>query len=393
MLAILIGSSLYSWHAFAKVYAIDPPVLTLGEQSVTSVDFVWPEKGRAAVGITGADGAPNCRLSDDNSQHPTASIAKVITALVVLEKYPLEGELDGPIITMTAADVAELAETRAVGGSFVPIELGEQLSEQQMLQGMLIRSGNNIANSLARWAFGSLEQYTEAANLWLKQHGLTDTIVGSDASGLDPSTMSTADDLCKLILVASKNPVLIDIMGTQTLENFPVAGTLTNTNELLGVSDVFAGKTGFTGDAGYGMVSLAHLTIDGQQQTVALVILGQGSYEEVFNTTRDVLAGLTSNLTLRNITTKGQVVGHLTSEWGAQTELVADDDLAILTWADQTTSVPLLSRVSIVDSSRQQSYSQGEIIGTLEVNQRSISVIAKNTLAPPVWWWRLLHGI
>jgi len=382
--AIMIG--VYIGGALTRPLAVNVPQIDFAKQSTAATDFSWPTNGRAAVGFLDS-GASNCRVYGDAGEFPTASLAKVITTQVVLSKYPLTGNSDGPTLTMTDADVALLNATEAENGSFVPIVAGEQLTERQMLQAILLESANNLANSLAIWAFGSLDNYRAAAQDWLAKNGLTNITVGSDASGFDPSTKASAGDLCKLMLIASENSALVGVMGTQTVANFPVANTLTNTNQLLGQDGVFAGKTGFTGDAGHGVLILAHVTVGGAEQTVAIAMLGQDSYDAAFAGAQTLLDSVAKNLTIREIAKKGQTIGQVTSPWGAKTDLVAQNDMKIMTWLDQTADVTPINL-----SRGRASLASGEATSTLDFANQSVRVVAKNNLAKPSWWWRILHG-
>lgn len=110
-------------------------------------DLPWPAGGAAAavsgLGLIGSHG--------DSSPRPMASVAKVMTALVVLEDHPLSPTEEGSTVTVTQEDFANYQRESAAGQSVVPVEVGEALTERQLLEGMLIPSGNNFADLLARW--------------------------------------------------------------------------------------------------------------------------------------------------------------------------------------------------------------------------------------------------
>src|SRR4051794_17452152 len=112
---------------------------------------VWPAAGQAAfeTGQSQVHAGPN--------QHPApiASVAKVMTAYVVLRDHPLRLGQDGPTITLTDADVADTDRRRRQEESVVSISAGEHLTELQALQALLLPSANNIAAVLARWDAGS----------------------------------------------------------------------------------------------------------------------------------------------------------------------------------------------------------------------------------------------
>ena len=86
---------------------------------------------------------------------PIASLAKIMTAYVVLRCHPLPAGGPGPPITVTAADAAAYASDKRHGQSVVKVERGEKLTERQALEALLIPSGNNIASMLAGWDAGS----------------------------------------------------------------------------------------------------------------------------------------------------------------------------------------------------------------------------------------------
>ncbi|MCA9328007.1 serine hydrolase, partial [Candidatus Saccharibacteria bacterium] len=206
----------------------------------TSVAVAWPSPGYGSLFVDGY-GAVAAQQGDDIIA--TASIAKVITALCVLEKSPLQPGETGPLITMTQEDLDLYNAEIGRNGSRLYVEPGEQLSEYQLLQAMLIPSANNIANTLAVWAFGSLDAYQTYATNFAQRHELVRTHIGTDASGFDPSTTSTANDLAKLGQLAVANPVLAEI-ASQKSASFPRAGTIYNYNSALGVSGIDGVKTG-----------------------------------------------------------------------------------------------------------------------------------------------------
>lgn len=80
---------------------------------------------------------------------PIASLAKVMTAYLTLERYPLDGYPDGFRTFVTPSQAQAAAQDAGEGQSDVAVQAGEQLSERQLLEALLIPSGNNIAQMLA----------------------------------------------------------------------------------------------------------------------------------------------------------------------------------------------------------------------------------------------------
>jgi len=113
----------------------------------------------------------------------------------------------------------------------------------------LLPSANNLADTLAVWAFGSLDEYRTAATALVRSLGMTSTTVGTDASGFSPSTTSTARDLTLLAAAAARHPVVAEIVARDHAVLSGV-GTVYNTNSLLGRPGVVGLKTGTTAEAG-----------------------------------------------------------------------------------------------------------------------------------------------
>src|SRR5215204_6900020 len=102
---------------------------------------VWPVHGQAAVQI----GQSQVQAGPNQHAAAIASVAKVMTAYLLLHDHPLRPGQDGPTITLTDADVADTERRRRQQESVVPIAAGEQLTERQALQALLLPSANNIA--------------------------------------------------------------------------------------------------------------------------------------------------------------------------------------------------------------------------------------------------------
>lgn len=237
----------------------------------------WPDDISAAA--VGAEGYGVLASKNDDQKRPIASIAKTITALAILEKYPLKLGEDGPNIPITEQDEQIYRNYVAKNGTVVLIKAGVPLTLHQALQAMLMPSANNVADTTATWVFGSLKEYSRYANQMLQKHGITDTTVGVDASGLDPSTKSTASDLVKIGELVLKNPVLADIVSTK-FAYLPVAGSITNYNGLVMRHGFNGIKPGDSVDAGNTLLFSIPENIGGKQVNVIGAILGSKGYKQ-----------------------------------------------------------------------------------------------------------------
>jgi serine-type D-Ala-D-Ala carboxypeptidase (penicillin-binding protein 5/6) len=232
-------------------------------------DRVWPAYGQAAVVLTGQ------RIEAGPNQHaaPIASVAKVMTAYLVLREHPLRHGQDGHMITLTDADVDDTYRRAGRGESVVPVAAGEQLTERQALQALLLPSANNIAVVLARWDAGSEGRFVARMNAAARSLGMAHTLY-TDPSGYDDATVSTAADQLRIVQRAMRLPAFADIVATPAA-TLPVAGTVRNTDALLGHDGFVGVKTGSDDAAGGCFAFRAIRWIDGRRTAVTGVVLGQ----------------------------------------------------------------------------------------------------------------------
>ncbi len=236
----------------------------------------WPASGQAAVILTG-----DSRIHAGPKQHaaPIASVAKVMTAYLVLRDHPLGPGRDGPIITLTDADVADTYRRSDQEESVVPVILGEELTERQALEALLVPSANNIAAVLARWDAGSEDRFVARMNATARSLGMSHTRY-TDPSGYDDATVSTAADQVRVVLRAMRLPVFARIVAMPSAA-LPVAGTVRNTDTLLGHDGFVGVKTGSDDAAGGCFAFRAIRWIHGRRTTITGVVLGQPGDDQV----------------------------------------------------------------------------------------------------------------
>jgi D-alanyl-D-alanine carboxypeptidase (penicillin-binding protein 5/6) len=236
---------------------------------------VWPPHGQAAVQV----GQSQVQAGPNQHAAPIASVAKLMTAYLVLHDHPLQLDQDGPTITLTDADVADTDRRRRQQESVVSIAAGEQLTELQTLQALLLPSANNIAAVLARWDAGSVDRFVARMNATARSLGMTHTRY-TDPSGYDDATVSTAADQVRIVDRAMHLPVFASIVATPSA-TLPVAGTVHNTNRLLGHNGFVGVKTGSDKAAGGCFAFRAIRRIHGMRTTITGVVLGQPGYDLV----------------------------------------------------------------------------------------------------------------
>jgi serine-type D-Ala-D-Ala carboxypeptidase (penicillin-binding protein 5/6) len=238
----------------------------------------WPQQGQAALVL--GNGQPVA--SPGEQPVAIASLAKVMTAYLVLRRYPLSGAQDGFTFTVSAGEAEGVAQDRAGGQSVVALAAGEQLTERQLLGALLIPSGNNIARILGEVLAGSESAFVEEMNHEARALGMDHTTY-TDPSGWDPGTVSTAADQLRVFGQAMRFPVFRQIVSMPSV-TLPVAGTLTNFNPL--VADGYAGKTGSDSATGGCLAFFTQVTVAARGLTAVGVVLGQGQGKD----TRALLA-------------------------------------------------------------------------------------------------------
>lgn len=343
-----------------------------------------PGSGSGAIALEGSD-----ELLGESGQTgpvPIASVTKVITALVVLDAHPLVEGDDGPGITMTAADVQILEQTRAVDGSYELVNEGQVLSERQVLEIMLLKSANNYAETVTNWAFGSLPAYLDAARSFTTEHGLTDTTI-ADASGLDPASRSSTRDLMRIASLALADPVLATIVST-SLDQVPVIGEIDNSNKLLGVDGIDGIKTGTTDEAGSCLLFSAEFTVSGETKSVVGVILGAANSQAARDAVQALLASAKAGFTTLPLIDDDTDVGTYTTDWGETADVVAAGDASALVWSNDPVSVDASAEDVVVAGS---GTGVGAIQYTVDDATVQVPLELDGTLRDPGFWWRVGH--
>ncbi|HVV90921.1 MAG TPA: hypothetical protein VHB53_10545, partial [Solirubrobacterales bacterium] len=179
------------------------------ERTGGAVHLAWPREGEAAVAVEGLGGLGT---SGGDAPVPIASLAKVMTAYLVLKDHPLEPGQEGFRIRVTPADVEDLHRRLALGQSVVEVEVGEMLSERQALEALLLPSANNVAALLAVHEAGGVEAFVAEMNEAAAELGMGKTHY-TDPSGFEDTTVSTAADQLRIGRAAMADPTFAQIVA------------------------------------------------------------------------------------------------------------------------------------------------------------------------------------
>jgi D-alanyl-D-alanine carboxypeptidase (penicillin-binding protein 5/6) len=346
--------------------------------------LAWPTAGGSAVTVVGYPGI--AAANGTTASVPIASMTKTITALVILDKKPIAAGTQGASLTLTGADVSILNQVLSLGGSWAPVVAGTTLTEKQALEAMLVPSANNYAISLANWAYGSMTAYLTAANAWLAKHNLTGTHV-ADASGFNPQSVSTTTDLIEIGKMVLTQPTLASIVSTAQ-DTLPSAGTIKNTNALLGTDGVNGIKTGSTSQAGYCLMFSAKITVGTQPITVLGAVVGAPTMNALFASVSTLIASVKSGFREVDVTQPGQVFGTYTTKWGATSKLVAKSTTTMLVWSDTPITASVVTQPVQLGKAGD---TVGSVTFTLGTKTVSTPLTLKTTLKDPGFWWRVAH--
>jgi len=262
-----------------------------------------------------------------------------MTAYLVLRDHPLSPGQSGPSLTVEPAEADAYASEAALNQSLIRVEAGEQLTERQALQALMLASADNVAQILGRWDAGSDSAFLNEMNSAAATLGMTHTHF-TDPSGYDSGTRSTATDLLILANTAMANPAFTDIVD-ETSATIPLQGTVTNYNALLGVDGVDGIKTGSTAAAGGCLLFAARHSVDGHEVTLVGVVLGiPGSVTSMLPNTmdaaRDLLVSAEEQLTTATVAPSGTTLATLSGGTAASTNLASPTALTITGWPGLT---------------------------------------------------------
>ncbi len=380
VLAVAYVASMLLWPLSAVAPAVTAAEVTALRGAESAVDF--PADGAGAVAVEGFSPA-----SSTTEPVQMASLTKLVTALVVLDRAPLEAGEQGPSYDFTFADRSEYWRYVADNQSALNVPDGGALTEYQMLQGVLIASASNYADRLVTEIYGSVDDYTTAANAWLADNEIEGVTV-TDASGFDRGNVATPAALIELGERALEHPVIAEIVRTPSAE-LPGAGEIENTNALLGEDGVIGLKTG-SYFANYNLLA-ARTTPAGEEEiTVLAAVTGQPTDALRVEEAADLLDQVVAEAGTVSTLAAGTVVGNVTTAWGAASPVVTDDDASLLLWNAATAE----SAASFdLGDTLPAGADAGVLTLTGPADTVEVGVSLERAVPGPDMWWRLTHPL
>ncbi|MEV5338656.1 D-alanyl-D-alanine carboxypeptidase [Streptomyces sp. NPDC052676] len=367
---------------FAVVQSFRPlpaPTLQLTAQDSytfdgSKVDIPWPENGQAALDVQGIG---TFGSSGEQKPVPIASVAKVMTAYIILRDHPLKSGEEGPMIK-----IDQVAEDQSQAGqeSTVNVYAGDQISEREAIEGILIASANNVARLLARWDAGSEKDFVAKMNATAKDLGMTNTTY-TDPSGLNDTTVSTAVDQVKLAKAAMTQPAFREVAAMMSYDDYKGVNH-PNWNQLVGSNGVVGIKTGTTTSALGNLVFAAKKEIGGETHTIVGAVVRQpagGADNTILGAAlhqSDLLIRAAQGaLESATILKKGDVVGYVDDGLGGRTPVVATEDVTAVGWPG------LEVKVSFAADELPHTAKAGTKVGTLTVGDGAVAGAVKVPVA------------
>ncbi|PKQ38783.1 MAG: hypothetical protein CVT59_01500 [Actinobacteria bacterium HGW-Actinobacteria-1] len=380
--ALLSVSLVFASPALAEVRGTD----LVGERQVSSspdLEAAAPDMTTPSAVLETADGQL-LWARDARAERAMASTTKIMTAIVVLE---------------AVSDLSEMvtvpAEAASVGEADVGLRTGQKLTVRQLLEAMLVHSGNDAATTLAVHVGGSIPGFVDLMNEKALSLDLEHTQF-TNPHGLDASGHHTsAADLATMAQYAMQKPAFREMVGEKTV-SVP-AGNVTKrfdaSNLLLGTYEGATGvKTGWTNDAGYCLVASAKR---GGIELFA-VILGTKTENARFVQAKRLLDWGFAHYGVREVTS---------AETTAALVTVTDYlDVTVPAVIAETTSTPVFdilgdvtSRTSITEQIKAP-VAKGQRLGTLSVEQggrliAQVPIISAADVAAPGGWERFKIGV
>jgi D-alanyl-D-alanine carboxypeptidase (penicillin-binding protein 5/6) len=352
----------------------------------------WPRGVQATVDIPGIG---SFGQHGPSAPAPIGSVTKMMTALLVLKAHPLGLYQSGPDLTVTAHDVREYQADAKTHQSVMPVILGEKLSERQLLEGLLVGSGNNVAHMLADWIQPRPGQFVTMMNREAQKLGLHHTHYAGP-SGLNPATVSTAEDQMKLAEYAMKIPVFRQIVSMPAM-TVPGQNRLEyNYNYVVGHDGITGVKTGSTVQAGGCFIFSAQKTVAGVTRTIYGGVVGQFGTPSV----PQLQLALDDGVKLANAAAKavhqirlwnpGQTVAQVSVPWGSPVGVTVARAVAVDGWGH----MPYRIQFHFLPL-KPQSMPARSVVGRMivTVGQQSVStpLVLESSVTSPPWRWRLLR--
>ena len=324
----------------------------------------------SAILIDNNSGKILYRKNEKEKKYP-ASTTKIVTAIIAIENFNLSDKVTVGYNAISAVPS---------GYSVASLQVGEELTIEQLLQVLLIHSANDAANVLAEHIGGTIESFATIMNTKAQEIGCENTHFTNPSGKHDDNHYTTAYDLSLIMQYCMKNPTFRRIAGSKSCiipkTNKYEQRVFSNTNELLIVDSkkepdnnyyqyAIAGKTGYTSQAKNCLVSSANK----DNFELICVVLGSGlDYNGLnyrFIDSKKVFEYGYNNYTIKKLKEKGSVAKQIEIPNGSKETknldlLISDDITAIIKHSENDISPEIKLNDNLVAP-----ISKSQILGTI----------------------------
>ncbi|ORT58677.1 hypothetical protein [Streptomyces sp. CB03238] len=374
---------------FAIVQFVRPlPAPTLAMTAKPSYTFEggkpslpWPNEGQGYMSATGLGTVDSF---GEQKPVPIGSVAKAMTAYVILKEHPLKEGSKGEMIEIDALAETEGGYDAQNESTLNTVKAGDKISQYDALAAIMIPSANNIARLLARWDAGSEKAFVKKMNDTAKELGMKNTTY-TDPSGLNHTTVSSAEDQVKLGEKLVEIPALLEITAKPWWTD-PSGKKWRNYNDLVPYDGALGIKTGSTTKAGGNLLFAAHKKVGDTDQLIVGAVLAQYKTPilgSAIAASKEAMKATQALLESQTVVKKGDVVGHVDDGLGGRTPVVATKDVTVVGWSGLTV------RLELGNGGRALPHSApaGTQVGVLTVgegaSQVRVPVALKSAMAEP----------
>jgi D-alanyl-D-alanine carboxypeptidase (penicillin-binding protein 5/6) len=361
-------------------FAIAMALLAQEEGPATAKGAAVDATGKGYTAAYVIEPATHRVLFEENAHtpYPTASMAKMMTALITMEEIR-----DGRLKLDTPVTIS--ARSSKMGGSQIFAKQGQVFPVQTLLAALMIQSANDAAEALAEKIAGSAENFADIMNQRAKSLGLNETTF-YDPHGLPnpnpkANDVMSAHDLAILGAELMKYPLMRQYAATPHMDfaNGTFTSGLTNPNHLIqpGKQDYYDAangiKTGYSAPAGYCVTASAKR---GDMELVAVVMGARAAHgpQSSFGIASRMLSSAFAQYSTVTVLKKGAVVGQVNVVDGAAKTVpaAASQDVKALVKRGEEAGV----KVSFSGTQATAPVKAGQPVGTITVTQGG-QVIAK----------------
>ncbi len=329
------------------------------------------DANQTAVLINATNGEVMFEQEKDKRVYP-ASTTKIMTALLTLEAID-RGELNLHAAFLVMPEM--LADLPADGSSML-LKEGETITVEQLLQGLMVESGNDAAQALAIIVCGDIPTFVQRMNDRAAELGMSGTHFVNVHGLHDDEHYTTAADLATLTLEAMKNNTFRELAATPRVvipaTDKTTQRTFISTNGLLSTlrypnyyyENAIGVKTGHTSQAGYCLVSAGQ---KGALEVIGVVMNGADEDDRHFDS-KNLLKYALDNYKAVTAVTRGDMVSEIRVRFGSGTDhttLSTDSD--ILVTIPEDANEDELSVEARIPEYLVAPVNQGDEIGTVEV--------------------------